>query len=119
MDNNKHQRPSWDEYFIKIANTVAERATCDRGRSGCVVVRNKQMLVTGYVGSKRRDYQSLCQNGACRTERHLPSRKIGHLFRRCYPILPNDSLQNLCHDDYQLRHKKSGMRNEIPCRTRI
>ncbi len=51
MDNNKHQRPSWDEYFIKIANTVAERATCDRGRSGCVVVRNKQMLVTGYVGS--------------------------------------------------------------------
>ena len=50
MDNST-KRPSWDEYFIKIANTVAERATCDRGRSGCVVVRNKQLLVTGYVGS--------------------------------------------------------------------
>ena len=44
-------RPSWDEYFMEIANTVAKRATCDRGRSGCVVVKDRQMLVTGYVGS--------------------------------------------------------------------
>lgn len=46
-----HKRPAWDDYFIKIANTVAERATCDRGRSGCVIVKDKQILVTGYVGS--------------------------------------------------------------------
>jgi len=52
MENtNTHLRPSWDAYFMKIANTVAERATCDRGRSGCVIVRDKQILVTGYVGS--------------------------------------------------------------------
>jgi len=44
-------RPSWDEYFMEIANTVATRATCDRGRSGCVIVRDRQILVTGYVGS--------------------------------------------------------------------
>lgn len=44
-------RPSWDEYFMEVANTVAKRATCDRGRSGCVIVRDKQILVTGYVGS--------------------------------------------------------------------
>jgi dCMP deaminase len=50
---NTHQRPSWDEYFMEIANAVANRATCDRGRSGCVVVKNKQILVTGYVGSPR------------------------------------------------------------------
>ncbi|MDD3877654.1 MAG: cytidine/deoxycytidylate deaminase family protein [Bacteroidales bacterium] len=47
----EYVRPSWDAYFMKIANTVSERATCDRGRSGCVIVRNKQILVTGYVGS--------------------------------------------------------------------
>lgn len=47
----KYVRPSWDEYFLEIANTVAKRATCDRGRSGCVIVRDKQILVTGYVGS--------------------------------------------------------------------
>ncbi|MBD3321006.1 MAG: cell division protein DedD, partial [Chitinivibrionales bacterium] len=41
----------WDEYFLEIANTVATRATCDRGRAGCVIARDKQILVTGYVGS--------------------------------------------------------------------
>jgi dCMP deaminase len=47
----KHTRPSWDEYFMEIAHTVSKRATCDRGRSGCVIVKDKQILVTGYVGS--------------------------------------------------------------------
>jgi dCMP deaminase len=44
-------RPSWDDYFLEIAESVSKRATCDRGRSGCVIVREKQILVTGYVGS--------------------------------------------------------------------
>ena len=44
-------RPSWDDYFLEVADIVAKRATCDRGRSGCVIVRDKQILVTGYVGS--------------------------------------------------------------------
>jgi dCMP deaminase len=46
-------RPSWDEYFMEIANTVSKRATCDRGRSGCVIVKDRQILVTGYVGSPK------------------------------------------------------------------
>jgi dCMP deaminase len=48
-----HVRPSWDEYFMEITRAVAKRATCDRGRSGCVIARDKQVLVTGYVGSPR------------------------------------------------------------------
>jgi len=51
MENEKYVRPSWDEYFMEIANTVAKRATCDRGRSGCVIAKDRQLLVTGYVGS--------------------------------------------------------------------
>ncbi len=51
MSEHKHIRPSWDEYFMDLANTASRRATCDRGRSGCVIVRDKQLLVTGYVGS--------------------------------------------------------------------
>lgn len=47
----KYVRPTWDEYFMEIAKTVSKRATCDRGRSGCVIARDKQLLVTGYVGS--------------------------------------------------------------------
>ena len=53
MERKTHERPSWDEYFMELANAVAKRATCDRGRSGCVIVRDKQILVTGYVGSPR------------------------------------------------------------------
>lgn len=49
----KDNRPSWDAYFLEITRTVATRATCDRGRSGCVIVRDRQILVTGYVGSPR------------------------------------------------------------------
>lgn len=46
-------RPGWDEYFMEIAKTVALRATCNRGKSGCVIARDKQILVTGYVGSPK------------------------------------------------------------------
>jgi len=53
MIKEKYIRPTWDEYFMEVANTVAKRATCDRGRSGCVIARDKQILVTGYVGSPR------------------------------------------------------------------
>lgn len=51
MKEEKYIRPSWDEYFMEIASTVSKRATCDRGRSGCVIARDKQLLVSGYVGS--------------------------------------------------------------------
>ncbi len=47
----KRVRPPWDDYFLQIADAAASRATCDRGRSGCVIVRDKAILVTGYVGS--------------------------------------------------------------------
>lgn len=44
-------RPTWDEYFLGIMDAVAARATCDRGRSGAVLVRDRQILATGYVGT--------------------------------------------------------------------
>lgn len=44
-------RPSWDSYFIQIAETVASRATCDRRHVGAVFVKNNQILSTGYNGS--------------------------------------------------------------------
>jgi dCMP deaminase len=44
-------RPSWDEYFLGLVDEVAQRATCDRGKSGCIVVKEKRILCSGYVGS--------------------------------------------------------------------
>ena len=62
-----YRRPSWDEYFMELANAASKRATCDRGRSGCVIVKDRQLLVTGYVGSPA----------------GLPHcDEVGHLFRK-------------------------------------
>ena len=44
-------RPSWDRYFLDLCEAVAKRATCDRGRAGCVIVKDKRILATGYVGA--------------------------------------------------------------------
>jgi dCMP deaminase len=44
-------RPSWDEYFMRIAHEVATRSTCPRLTVGAVIVREKRILTTGYNGS--------------------------------------------------------------------
>ena len=46
-------RPSWDEYFMEIAYKVSERSTCIRRQVGAVLVKNKQIISTGYNGSIR------------------------------------------------------------------
>ncbi|MCK4776849.1 MAG: cytidine/deoxycytidylate deaminase family protein [Actinomycetia bacterium] len=48
--NNK-DRPSWEEYFMKIACEVATRSTCLRRKTGAVIVLNKRILTTGYNGA--------------------------------------------------------------------
>lgn len=79
MNQDSYVRPSWDEYFMEIASTVAKRATCDRGRSGCIIVKNRQILVTGYVGSPR----------------GLPHcDDVGHLFKKT--IHEDGSVTNHC-----------------------
>jgi len=78
-DKPKYVRPSWDEYFMEVSNTIAKRATCDRGRSGCVIARDRQILVTGYVGSPR----------------GLPHcDDVGHLFKKV--IHEDGSISNHC-----------------------
>lgn len=50
-EKSKYIRPSWDEYFLKLAEMVGTRGTCDRGRAGCVIVKDKRIMATGYVGA--------------------------------------------------------------------
>ena len=47
------QRPTWDTYFMNIANEVAKRSTCERAQVGAVIVKEKRILTTGYNGSPR------------------------------------------------------------------
>jgi len=52
MEEKKYVRPNWDEYFLGLLESIAKRATCDRGRSGAVIVSpHHTILATGYVGS--------------------------------------------------------------------
>jgi len=45
------ERKSWDNYFISLAEMVAERSTCCRKKVGAVIVRDNAILTTGYNGS--------------------------------------------------------------------
>lgn len=45
------ERPTWHQYFMTITRQVAERSTCTRAKVGAVIVRDKNILATGYNGS--------------------------------------------------------------------
>jgi dCMP deaminase len=45
------ERLSWDQYFMTITQQVAERSTCTRAKVGAVIVRDKNILATGYNGA--------------------------------------------------------------------
>lgn len=46
-------RPSWDEYFMQMAELTAQRSTCLRRKVGAVIVKDKHIIATGYNGAPR------------------------------------------------------------------
>ncbi len=56
-------RQPWDEYFINIAQHVSTRSTCNRKQVGCVIVRDKTVIATGYNGSL--PHQPHCTDEGC------------------------------------------------------
>ncbi len=50
---SRRVRPSWDEYFLKMAFLVAERSTCLRHHVGAIIVKDRHVLTTGYNGAAR------------------------------------------------------------------
>ncbi len=58
-----NKRPTWDNYFLKLAMLVSERATCPRMHCGCVLVKDKRILATGYNGSL--PGQPHCEDEGC------------------------------------------------------
>lgn len=47
------KRPSWDEYFMQMAELTAQRSTCLRRKVGAVIVKDKHIIATGYNGAPR------------------------------------------------------------------
>lgn len=59
----KNKKPNWDDYFLKIAQIVKERADCLRRQVGAVIVKDKRILATGYNGTPHGIKN--CSEGGC------------------------------------------------------
>lgn len=46
-------RPSWDEYFMQMAELTAKRSTCLRRQVGAIIVKDKHIVATGYNGAPK------------------------------------------------------------------
>ncbi len=66
------KRPTWDEYFAKMAMLAAERSTCIRHNVGAVIVKDKRALATGYNGAPAGTANCL-ELGCLRDELKIPS----------------------------------------------
>jgi len=67
------KRPTWDEYFLQIAKTVSSRSTCFRSHVGAVIVKNKEIVSTGYNGAPTHQKNCL-EIGFChRNKNAIPS----------------------------------------------
>ncbi len=66
-------RIGWDEYFMDVAKTTAKRASCLRRKEGAVIVKNKQILSTGFNGAPK-GVQDCMEKGRCmRREKGIKS----------------------------------------------
>ena len=79
MPNDPHNRPSWDQYFMDIAQMVAARSNCSRRQVAAVLVRDCRIISTGYNGTPRGVRN--CSDGGCpRCNSDTPS---GHGLGDC------------------------------------
>jgi dCMP deaminase len=74
-------RISWDEYFYGLVHLIAQRSVCLRRKVGCLIVRNHQILCTGYNGPPA-GHPHPSDLGGC--ERDLESIKSGERLELCY-----------------------------------
>lgn len=105
----KQIRPDWDEYFLRIAANVATRATCDRKHVGAVIVRNRNILSTGYNGAARGmphcdDVGHEIVEGHCVRTVHAEANAIAQAARHGAPIEGATLYQTAspCYDCFKL-----------------
>lgn len=66
------KRPSKDEYYLRIARQIAERATCFRNKGGAIIVKDDVILATGYIGAPRKTKDCLERNECLRDKLKIP-----------------------------------------------
>ena len=81
-------RPSKDEYYLGIAEAVLARSTCLRRKYGAVIVKDDEIVGTGYNGSPRGE-TNCCDSGKCqREELGIPK---GERYELCCAIHAEDN----------------------------
>jgi dCMP deaminase len=76
-------RISKTEYYLNIAKAVAQRSTCLRRQYGAVIVKNDEIIATGYNGSPRGEC-NCCDKGECWREAHkIPH---GEQYEKCVAV---------------------------------
>lgn len=77
------QRIGKEAYYLSIAEEVAKRSTCLRRQYGAVIVKNDEIVATGYNGSPRGD-ENCCDVGICWREAHgIPH---GEQYEKCVAV---------------------------------
>ena len=69
----KTKRPSWDEYFMEMAELTAKRSTCMRRNVGAVIVKDKRAIATGYNGAPKGIRHCEDRGGCLRQKLGVPS----------------------------------------------
>jgi dCMP deaminase len=76
------KRPSWDEYFMGVAELAAQRSTCLRRHVGAVIVKDRHIVSTGYNGAPRGLVHCGDREGGClRQQLGVPSGEKHELCR--------------------------------------
>ncbi len=91
----KTRRPSWDEYFMGAAFLICERSTCLRRKVGAVLVKDRQILATGYNGAPR-GVEHCDVTGCLRSKLNVPSGQRHEICRGLHAE-QNVILQAACH----------------------
>lgn len=63
LPNLERLRPTWDAYFMRLADLAALRSNCMKRRVGCVIVKDSRVVATGYNGTPR--HLLNCNEGGC------------------------------------------------------
>jgi dCMP deaminase len=77
---NRPDRPDWNEYFLRITQDVAQRATCVKRKVGAIIVKDNHILATGYNGSPK-GFDHCTEETCIRKQMNVPSGQRHELCR--------------------------------------
>jgi len=76
-------RPKKDHYYLNIAKEVSQRSTCFRVRAGSIIVRDDQIVATGYVGAPRKTKDCIERGECLRDKLKIPH---GEKYELCRSV---------------------------------